>query len=177
MPVTPFHGGVGLLARGCLGGRSSFLSFCATQVVIDLESGYYLLRDEWPFHRFLHTAPGALVACSLVALLMAFVGSRLGRAAPAQRTLAILARADLAQAASWPAALLTIVTGVLGHLVPDAVMHPDVQPFWPLSEANPLHGLVSLEALHGFLVAIGLLGGVLVVRSALRGTGPGGHRP
>jgi hypothetical protein len=63
MPVTPFHGGVGLLAKGIARGRISFVAFCAAQVLIDLESGYFLLTDDWPFHRFLHTLIGAAAAC------------------------------------------------------------------------------------------------------------------
>jgi hypothetical protein len=167
MPVTPFHGGVGLLAKGCLGGRFSFVSFCATQVVIDFESGYFLLTGQWPFHRIFHTPLGATALCTAVALVFAFLGVRIDRKPSVPPILGSL-RADLAAAASWSAALLTVVAGVLGHLVPDAIMHSDVRPLWPASAANPLHGAVSLAALHVFLVAGGMLGALLIAWHARR---------
>ena len=166
MPVTPFHGGVGLLAKGFLGRRFSFISFCATQVVIDCESAYHLLRDDWPIHRFLHTLPGATAACTAVALLFRAVGARLDRKVSTRSGLTELVRADLAAAATGPAVMMTIVVGVLGHLIPDGIMHSDVRPFAPLSEANPLYRLVSLAALHWSLIAAGIFGALLLARNA-----------
>ena len=48
----------------------SFLVFGITQVAIDAEAAFYLIRDDWPYHRFLHTYLGA----TLVALLAVVVG-------------------------------------------------------------------------------------------------------
>ena len=168
VPVTPFHGGVGLLTKGWLGRRFSFISFCATQVVIDCESGYYLLRDEWPFHRFLHTLLGAAVACTVVALVFRFAGTALDPQVSIPSSLRACIRADLAAAATGQALILTIVGGVLAHLIPDAIMHSDVRLFAPLSDANPLYGLVPLAALHWSLILAGVVGTVLVVRNIRR---------
>jgi hypothetical protein len=76
MPVTPFHGGVGLLGKGLAGPRFSFVAFCATQVAIDCESGYHLLRGEWPVHRFFHTIDGATLMCGAVVLARGGGGAR-----------------------------------------------------------------------------------------------------
>jgi hypothetical protein len=48
-----------------------FIAFAATQVVIDVETLYHLLRHEWPLHRVLHTyvgtsAEGLAMCCSTV---------------------------------------------------------------------------------------------------------------
>src|SRR6185436_6734645 len=132
MPVTPFHGGLGLLAKGAGPGHFSFALFTCTQVAIDLESGYYLLRGEWPFHRLLHTFPGAIVVSMAVALLMrgpvAFVLSRL-----------IAARPDVPidPRITSGAAVTTGLLGAIFHVVPDAIMHVDVRPFAPVTDANP----------------------------------------
>jgi hypothetical protein len=166
MPVTPFHGGFGLLAKGCLGLRFSLISFCATQVVIDCESGYYLLRGEWPVHRLLHTIPGATLACTAVALAFYFVGARIDRRPTSTLTVMSLLRADLAAASSRSTAVMTIVGGVLGHLVPDGIMHSDVRPFAPLTDANPLYAIVSLATLHWSLIVMGIIGATLLVRNA-----------
>jgi hypothetical protein len=70
MPFTPFHGGIGIALKGSLGGRFSFSIFAATQIAIDLESGYFLASGGWPLHRFLHTFIGATNAGLAVALFL-----------------------------------------------------------------------------------------------------------
>jgi cytochrome bd-type quinol oxidase subunit 2 len=154
MPVTPFHGGLGLLGKGLAGPRFSFIAFCATQVAIDLESGYHLLRGDWPVHRLFHTAIGATLVCAFVVLALRWL---------AARTRGPL-RDDLASLVPRAGALVAIGAGVLGHLVPDAIMHFDVQPLAPFSEANPLYDLVSLTTLHWGLVICGAVGTVLWLR-------------
>ncbi len=166
MPVTPFHGGIGLLAKGCLGRRFSFIGFCATQVAIDCESGYHLLRDDWPVHRSLHTLLGATVVCTIIAVVFRRLGTRFQRDVSARSGLTGLARADLASAAAVPVTITTIVLGVGGHLIPDGIMHSDVRPFAPFSEANPLYDFASLAALHASMVAAGILGTLLVAHNA-----------
>ena len=48
----------------------------------------------------------------------------------------------------------------------DAVVHSDITPFWPVTTANPLHGLLGWEATHGVCVLAGVVAlAVLVVRS------------
>jgi membrane-bound metal-dependent hydrolase YbcI (DUF457 family) len=141
VPVTPFHFGVGLAAKGASPPRVSLLIFCATQIAIDCESGYHLWRGDYPIHRTLHTFLGATALCVAVALV-------LKRALPSARI-------------STRTALLSAALGVLGHVIPDAIMHDDVRPFAPLTDENPFFGLVSLSALHLALVVAGVLGAVL----------------
>jgi hypothetical protein len=168
MPVTPFHGGAGLLAKGLLGHRFSFTAFCAAQVAIDCESGYHLLRAEWPVHRFLHTFVGATVICSAVVLAASFLGRSLSRKSGDATSSIGWVNADLQVLSSLGAAVSTVVIAVLGHVVPDAIMHPDVRPFAPISDGNPLHERISSPALHDALVVAGALGALLIVRHLLR---------
>ena len=56
MPVTPFHFGIGLLGKGVLPARISLSAFVVSQIVIDLETAYFLfVVREWPVHRWAHT--------------------------------------------------------------------------------------------------------------------------
>jgi len=81
-------------------------------------------------------------------------------------------RADVAAATLFAPALVTIIAGVLGHVVPDSIMHEDVRQFAPLSGDNPMYGLLSLPALHGALVVAGIAGVALVLWRGQRvGTG------
>ncbi|APR84546.1 Hypothetical protein A7982_09895 [Minicystis rosea] len=168
MPVTPFHGGIGLLAKGALRSRISLTAFCTAQVAIDCESGYHLLRAEWPFHRFLHTLPGATLACTAVALLGCAIGRSLGTGPGGSTSLLEWLKADIAALSSPRTVVSTIVLATLGHVVPNAIMHSDVRPLAPISDANPLHEWLSLPALHGSLVVAAVLGTVLVVRDVLK---------
>jgi membrane-bound metal-dependent hydrolase YbcI (DUF457 family) len=158
MPVTPFHFGPGTFLKACAPRSVSLTAFVISQVVIDLESGYHLLRGDWPLHREVHS----LLVSGLVGLLAGtvvwFVGRRIR---PPSR--AILS----AEFKSRPAIIGGLVGG-LSHPMLDSVMHADLQPFWPVSEANPFLMAVSLGYLHVLCLAAGAAGvGILVVRSRL----------
>lgn len=162
MPVTPFHFGVGLLGKGALPTRLSFTAFVLSQIVIDLESGYYLfVARQWPVHRAAHTFGAGLVLGLLIGGLVWWAGSLLGR-----RGVAV----------PWPtevALLPCLVGGAFGgltHALLDSVMHQDMRPFLPWTTENPLLGVLSLPALHLFCVGAGMLGLVLLLTSSREGS-------
>ena len=139
--------------------RVSFLAFCAGNVVTDVEPLYYILTGQAHLHRFLHTVPGATVswiATSVLFLLFIRLGS-------------------IVNFPSWfgwrDLKPLPIVIGAgLGtysHLILDGIMHSDMAPFAPFTQANPLLGAISLGTLHLTCVAAGVFGLVVV---ALRST-------
>jgi hypothetical protein len=45
----------------------------------------------------------------------------------------------------------------------DGIMHPDIRPFRPFTDANPLLGLVSIRVLYLFCVIPGLVGAALLL--------------
>jgi membrane-bound metal-dependent hydrolase YbcI (DUF457 family) len=44
----------------------------------------------------------------------------------------------------WPAAITGAFVGIYSHVRLDAVMHAEMERFWPLATANPLLGLMSM---------------------------------
>jgi hypothetical protein len=48
MPFTPFHFGPGATIKAMAGQHFSFTVFAFTQLAIDLEPLYFMLRDEDP---------------------------------------------------------------------------------------------------------------------------------
>ncbi len=78
----------------------------------------------------------------------------------APRTRGLL-REDLGALIPPAGALVAIASGVLGHLIPDGIMHFDVRPLAPFSDANPLYDRLSLTALHAALVICGFAGAVV----------------
>src|SRR5260221_7171247 len=55
MPSTPFHLGPGVLIKAAAPRQFSMAANSLAQVVIDIESAYYMLQGEYPVHRQAHT--------------------------------------------------------------------------------------------------------------------------
>ena len=150
MPITPFHFGPGAAFHALAPGKISFIAFCAANVLIDVEPLYYMLTAQYPLHRFFHTVPGALLIAALTIGFLC-IALKLGK------------RLRLPNVFTWRELSLSAMTGgamlgTLSHVVFDSVMHSDMHPLFPFSEANPLLGLVSLETLHLGCALAGALG-------------------
>jgi hypothetical protein len=161
MPVTPFHFGLGLLGKGVAPRAVSLCAFVASQVVIDCESGYYLfIAREWPVHRALHTFALGTPVGALAGLVVSVIARRL----PWPPDLDPL-RADCA----LRPAILGGLVGGLSHVLLDGIMHDDIRPLLPFSQANPLHGAMGLGLLHLACVLTGLIGLLLLALRGVRG--------
>ncbi|MCY2990902.1 MAG: hypothetical protein NTY19_23955 [Planctomycetota bacterium] len=160
MPITPFHFGPGAAVHAIAPRHISFLAFCAANVLIDVETLYYMLTHQYPWHRFFHTYVGATIIVVATVLLFAAL-------------LKLASGTSLPNLLGWKQ--LTIRPVVLGaavggysHIVLDSLMHPDIHPLSPFSAANALAGVVSLGTLHWACVALGVVGIVIIgVRTVL----------
>lgn len=161
MPATPFHLGPGLLIKAAAPRQFSMAAYSLAQVVIDIESGFYLLRGEYPVHRQAHT----FLLGGLIGLLCGLIVSRIGRwwARPRDAVAEVLA-AEF----RLPIAAMSGLFGGIFHSVLDGIMHADIRPFRPFTEANPLYELVSLRVLYLFCIITGLVGGVLILAQERR---------
>lgn len=161
LPITPFHFGPGVAIHSVRPRHISFLAFCASNVLIDVEPLYYMLTGQFPLHRFFHTYIGATLVA--IATVLLYRGAR--RIA---RPLSLPNIFDW-QELSTHAVAIGAFLGTYSHIVLDSVMHADIRPFAPFSDSNPLLGIVSLQALHLFCVAAGAVGAaVLLARQAVR---------
>jgi hypothetical protein len=131
-------------------------AYTVAQVVIDLESGYYLLRGEYPVHRQAHT----FLLGGLIGLLCGLIVSRIGERWARPRD--VIPEA-LAAEYRLPVAVVSGIFGGIFHSVLDGIMHPDMRPFRPFTDANPLLGLVSIPVLYLFCVITGLVGAALLL--------------
>jgi membrane-bound metal-dependent hydrolase YbcI (DUF457 family) len=157
VPFTPFHFGPGLLLKSAAPRNLSLTAFAVTQVAVDLEPLYFMLRGEYPIHRVLHTVWGGGAMGLVVGLLVWAVGRRraagLGPALSAEVTLA-------------PAVLGGLIGGT-SHALLDGLMHRDVHALRPLAETQWVMGPQGVVALHiGCLVAGGLGALILFARPA-----------
>ena len=163
MPVTPFHFGPGAALHAVAPKQVSFIAFCAANVFIDVESGYNLLQGNDRVHAFLHSYVGAtLVIAATVALFVVLNW--------------FANRYPLPNLFEWRdlktrQVLIRSALGAYSHVALDSIMHADMTPFYPLTDANPMLRLVSLDMLHTGCVALGVLGAGLVAVRLYRSRG------
>jgi membrane-bound metal-dependent hydrolase YbcI (DUF457 family) len=62
-----------------------------------------------------------------------------------------------------PVAVVSGIFGGIFHSVLDGIMHEDIRPFRPFTNANPLLDLVSIRVLYLFCIITGLVGAVLLL--------------
>jgi len=156
MPATPFHLGPGLLIKAAAPRQFSMAAYSLTQVVIDIESGYYLLHKKFPVHREMHT----FLLGGLIGILCGLLVSRLG--AWMTRPRDVVGEALAAEFRLSVAVISGIVGGLL-HEVLDGIMYADMRPFSPFSAANPLYGLASVRMVYLFCVVTAVVGAALLL--------------
>jgi membrane-bound metal-dependent hydrolase YbcI (DUF457 family) len=160
LPFTAFHFGPGLALKGAGAPVFSWSAFAAVQVLIDCETLYYLLRHEYPVHRFFHSFLGA-TAAGLVAAILCLVIVRMSTVRSPWLIAPLVGSTSTARGEF--SSLGVIVGGFIGgvsHPLLDAIMHPDVRPFMPWSDNNPFLGLIGAVQLHLGCSAAALLGAV-----------------
>lgn len=157
MPFTPFHMGPGLLAKGLFQGAFSLTVFGWTQIVMDLQPLFVIISGEGHLHGFSHTYVGA----TLLAIVSGLSGKYLS-----ELGLRII---DMKSALPirWWVAFLSAFLGSYSHVLLDSIMHGDVEPFYPVTLANPMLHWISVEHLHQFCFYTGLAGTALYVAASL----------
>jgi membrane-bound metal-dependent hydrolase YbcI (DUF457 family) len=167
MPFTPFHAGPGAAIKAFMPRRFSLTVFCFVQVITDCETAYYIVRAEYPLHRWFHTYLGG----TFVAIFCVIVGrpicnfllrmwERLSARLPNQKLPTI-------PRISFQAAVIGALLGSYTHVLLDSIVHPDVSPFRPFTMNNPFYGIASFSGVELLCVVAGLLG-VLAIAFRLR---------
>jgi membrane-bound metal-dependent hydrolase YbcI (DUF457 family) len=150
VPVTPFHFGPGVLFHAAAPRRVSFIAFVAANCITDVESIYNVLSENFPVHRFLHTFVGAAVVAAMTLALFMFM-LRLSRSMPLPDWFEW-------QQLTIPPVIVGALLGSYSHIVLDGIMHADMRPLAPWSDANPFLHAVSLSSLHWACLISGVAG-------------------
>jgi hypothetical protein len=150
MPVTPFHFGIGLLFKGLVPARLSFLAFVASQVIVDIETAFFILMNQWPLHRELHTFAIATPVGVGAGVMVWLAGRFIADLGDGWRVELSLGPAVIGGAA-----------GGLTHPLLDGVMHPDILPLSPFISQNPLYLAIGVLQLHLICVIAAVAGGLL----------------
>ena len=164
MPFTPFHFGPGLLIKGLIPGRFSLSTYALANVAMDVEPLYQLLHDDTQLHGASHT----LIGAGLIGVGTALWGrSAIRRAWQLYERWSAHAGTPfhITSQQAWLGALL----GTFSHVLMDAVMHADMRPFLPLTDANPWLDISSTEHVYLGCVLAGMAGMLLIlIRAAFQ---------
>lgn len=154
MPFTPFHFGPGLALKGVLGRHMSFAAFVVANVAIDVEPLYYMLSNNPPLHRELHTYVGAAAVALSLLLLWLLLRSLLVRSGRRKQ-----GRWQTWLCASTPWAVgVGLLLGCGSHILLDSMMHVDMAPYAPFAGGNPLAGWISIAQLQWACLMAGIAG-------------------
>lgn len=158
MPFTPFHFGPGLLIKGMIPARFSLSTYALANVAMDVEPLYHILRDDALLHGATHT----LIGAGLIGIATALWGRlAIRRAWRLYEHWSANAGAsfEITAAQAWTGALL----GTFSHVLMDAVMHTDMRPFLPLTDANPWLHVSWTEHVYLGCVLAGMVGMLLIL--------------
>ncbi len=141
--------GPGLFIKSLLQGSFSLIVFGWSQFIMDLQPLFVMITGEGQLHGFSHTFIGA----TLIAIFSGFTGKYLS-----EFLLLAMGFSYQYNRVSWVVAVVSAFIGTYSHVILDAIMHADVQPYFPFSESNELLKIISIEALHNYCMMAGLVG-------------------
>ena len=147
MPFTSFHFGPGAALKAVVPAHFSFMVFCYSQVVTDLETASYLFRGECPVH-----------------ILRAWRSWF-----PASLTRLFGPTASI----PWRLAFVSAFVGTYSHVFLDSIMHQDILPLSPVATTNPMLHNISLPLLHLLCLVLGLAGVLILPFRVIRNDRPG----
>lgn len=156
MPFTPIHLGPGAAFKAIGGKHFSFMVFGGSQVLMDIEPLIGIIQGKDVLHGYTHTILGAL----LIGLVAGIIGKPISTF-----TLKLLQVPHYPL--TWTASFLSAYIGTFSHIGLDAVMHSDMNPLWPIIQGNNFLGIISIDSLHIYCFALGLIGALVVACKAL----------
>jgi membrane-bound metal-dependent hydrolase YbcI (DUF457 family) len=149
MPFTPLHIGPGMAVKAIAQDKFSLIIFGWAQILVDLQPLVVVLTHEGQIHGVTHTFVG---------------GAVLGAAAAASGKPMADALLNLFRKKekpririSWKIACWSGLVGGLSHVLLDALIYPDMSPFWPFVQSSPLDIFTS-RGMTAFCIFSGLAG-------------------
>ena len=150
--------GAAMIVKPAVRRHFSVLVFGIAQVAMDIEPMIGMIRNWDVLHGPSHTTLGALLIAALVAWLSLplcnFILSKFNQEVAHHNVAWLQEPYPITRAAAWTGALF----GTLSHLVLDSLMHHDIHPLAPFSNANPLADLVSHDGVYQLCVVLGVVG-------------------
>ena len=147
MPFTPFHLGPSVLVGLLLFPLLYIPAILMGSIVVDIEPLGFLLLGLPVLHLLFHTFIGATIAAIMLSLILLPFRGILG---------GIMNWFHLPQTTTPIRLTLATLLGAYSHVLLDAFLYPEMQPFWPLL-GNPFLGLMTSSAVYFFCIACFIL--------------------
>jgi len=154
MPFTPFHMGPGILFKALLQGSFSLMVFGWTQIVMDIQPLIVLITKQGHLHGFTHTFIGA----TLIAVFSGVTGKYLSELGLKLIDISTLTNPIKIH---WWVVFTSAFIGSFSHVVLDAIMHSDLEPYYPFFVSNNFLGLLTMSNLHILCVICAIVGALL----------------
>lgn len=158
MPFTPFHMGAALIVKPAAQKHLSLITFGVAQIAMDIEPFIGMVRNSDILHGPTHTVLGAMVIAFLVALVSPSICRpilyRYNQEVTVYKLHWLSEPTEPTRLAIWSGAF----GGTLSHIVLDSLMHDDLRPFAPFSDANPLLYRVSHDDVYQLCFLLGVVG-------------------
>ncbi|NVM19816.1 MAG: hypothetical protein HWN80_19090 [Candidatus Lokiarchaeota archaeon] len=135
MPFTPFHLGPALVIGIIFIYYIDFPTLLVASVILDIEPFLVLLLDlNYPLHGFFHSFLGGTIIILPLSIIMFKIRPYLNP---------IMDYIKIKQKSSFPNILTASIIGIYLHLLLDAPLYSDIQPFFPLN-FNPFLNISDL---------------------------------
>jgi hypothetical protein len=149
MPVTPFHFGLGAVAKSIAPKNFSFQVFLLSQILMDIQPGINLILGWRPLHGWTHTYLGAI----LVGLFVVFIWKIWEKLRPKQFATAIANNLSIG---------ISSLFGTVSHVWLDSQYHQEMwrlTPNWArLLTPNQVEGFcITTIGIAGIIYAVRLL--------------------
>ena len=144
--------GPGMLIKSLLHGSFSLMIFGWSQILMDLQPLFAMITNEGKLHGFSHTFLGA----SFIAIIAVLTGKHLSEFG---LRITCYSNSNKPIKIFWFVAFLSAFIGTYSHVILDAIMHSDVEPYYPFSMTNNFLSILSVQLLHEFCIFSGVIGG------------------
>jgi len=153
--------GPGLLLKAVMQGYFSLIIFGWAQVLMDIQPLLAIVTGKGEVHGFTHTYIGAV----LIAIVAVMTGKWIYQwcmrfmekdFSPYQKQLF-----NIPARLTTGIAISSALIGTISHVLLDSIMHPDLEPFFPLDIQNHLALVWSIGTLYRLCVYTGVAGTVI----------------
>jgi len=154
MPFTTFNFGPSVCIAIPFQKRIDIISFVFVSVVIDIEPLLVMFFDlSYPLHGKIHTFIGAVLAGILLGTALFLTRKPLD---------SLFRKSGFKYETSiWKAVFSGIIGGFF-HILMDAPLYTDIEPFYPLPD-NPFYGTVSHFTMYAFSGILSVLCGFYIL--------------
>jgi hypothetical protein len=150
MPFTPIHVGIAMPVKAVSEKKFNLLTFAAAQVVMDTQPLVVMLTGQGKVHGWSHTFLAATGLGAVTAVVAKYALEGLARLFRWDKPGRVVI--------SWKVIIWSALFGTFSHVLLDALIYPEMAPFWPVSQSNPLaFGFTSLQVIL-FCLACGAVG-------------------